>query len=158
MGRIKQQRRVSEKKPPCAVCEELRSYLTRFNRDTELPVRYSQLLHWDEAMPLYDKNGDDTLWLTVVYSPEKMKQFSAGLKKIYAMLKTDGDMSFIDHLYVDRIDSCTFGNSNPFRIRIVNSHNENQDYYYIKKTDASRIFGLELEHLLSPNRIHYFTF
>ena len=73
------------------------------------------------------------------------------------MLKTDGDLSFIDHLYVDRIDFCTFGNSNPFRIRIVNSHNENQDYYYIKKADASRIFGLELEHLLSPNRMHFFT-
>ena len=59
---------------------------------------------------------------------------------------------------MDRIDFCTFGNSNPFRIRIVNSHNENQDYYYIKKADSSRIFGLELEHLLSPNRMHYFTY
>jgi len=63
----------------------------------------------------------------------------------------------MDHLYVDRIDFCTFGNSRPFRIRIVNAYNDNQDYYYIKKADASRLFGLELEHLLSPNRIHYFT-
>lgn len=124
----------------------------------ELPVRYSQLLHWDEAMPLYDKDGQDTLWLTVAYSPERMQQFSIGLKKIYAMLKAHGDLSFMDHLYVDRIDFCTFGNSNPFRIRIVNAHNDNQDYYYIKKADASRIFGLELEHLLSPNRLHYFTY
>lgn len=158
MPTIGPQRRATNKKPSYPISEELRNYLTRFNRDKELPVRYSQLLHWEEAMPLYDKDGEDTLWLTVVYTPEKMMQFSVGLKKIYAMLKTGGDLSFMDHLYVDRIDFCTFGNSNPFRIRIVNSHNDNQDYYYIKKADASRIFGLELEHLLSPNRIHYFTF
>jgi hypothetical protein len=158
MSEIAPQRRQTNKKPSYPINESLRGYLARFNRDIEIPVRYSQLLHWEDAMPLYDKNGDDTLWLTVVYSPDKMKIFSAGLKKIYAMLKTDGDLSFMDHLYVDRIDFCTFGNSNPFRIRIVNSHNDNQDYYYIKKADASRIFGLELEHLLSPNRIHYFTY
>ena len=158
MSKIVQQRRQTDKKPSYPISDPLREYLARFNRDKELPVRYSQLLHWEEAMPLYDKEGEDTLWLTVVYTPEKMKQFSVGLKKIYAMLKTDGDLTFMDHLYVDRIDFCTFGNSNPFRIRIVNSHNDNQDYYYIKKADASRIFGLELEHLLSPNRMHYFTF
>jgi hypothetical protein len=61
------------------------------------------------------------------------------------------------HLYVDRIDFCTFGNSTPFRIRIVNAYNDNQDYFYVKKADASRIYGLELEHLLSPNRINYIT-
>ncbi|MCZ6675170.1 MAG: hypothetical protein O7C75_19725 [Verrucomicrobia bacterium] len=158
MSKVGQQRRATNKKPSYPISDELREYLARFNRDKELPVRYSQLLHWEEAMPLYDKDGNDTLWLTVVYNPEKMKQFSEGLKKIYAMLKTAGDLTFMDHLYVDRIDFCTFGNSNPFRIRIVNSLNENQDYYYIKKADASRIFGLELEHLLSPNRIHYFTY
>ena len=158
MAGTTQQRRATNKKPSYPISPELREYLTRFSRDKELPVRYSQLLHWEEAMPLYDKNGEDTLWLTVVYTPEKMQQFSIGLRQIYAMLKTDGDLSFMDHLYVDRIDFCTFGNSNPFRIRIVNSHNENQDYYYIKKADASRIYGLELEHLLSPNRIHYFTY
>ena len=80
-------------------------------------------------MPLYDKDGEDTPWLTIVYTPGKMEQFSLGLKKIYAMLKTDDDLTFMDHLYVDRIDFCTFGNSNSFRIRIMNSHNDNQDYY-----------------------------
>ena len=56
-----------------------------------------------------------------------------------------------------RIDYCTFGNSNPFRIRIVNRLNDNYDYFYIKQADASRIYGLELEHILSPNRISYFV-
>ena len=44
-----------------------------------------------------------------------------------------------------------------FRIRIVNKYNDNYDHYYIKIADASRIYGLELEHILSPNRIVFFT-
>ncbi|MDB2499566.1 hypothetical protein N9X40_01795 [bacterium] len=76
MSKLGPQRRATDKKPSYSIGDELREYLARFNRDMELPVRYSQLLHWDEAMPLYDKDGEDTLWLTVVYSPEKMKHFS----------------------------------------------------------------------------------
>ena len=71
--------------------------------------------------------------------------------------KTEGDFSFTKHLDVARIDYCAFGNSNPFRIRIVNRYNDNYDYYYIKQEDASRVYGLELEHLLSPNRMTYLT-
>lgn len=133
----------------------LLEYLARYNRIFELPVSYSRLTEWQETMPLYDDDGNDTLWRTVIYRPEVMKRLNKHLTNIYALLKTEGDISFSDHLVVDRIDYCTFGNSNPFRIRIVNSYNDNQDYYYIKKLDASRIYGLELEHLLSPNRMHY---
>jgi hypothetical protein len=81
----------------------------------------------------------------------------AGLVKMYAILKTEGDLSFSKHLDVARVDFCSFANSSPFRIRIVNKFNDNYDHYYIKQADASRIYGLELEHLLSPNRIHFFT-
>jgi hypothetical protein len=66
-------------------------------------------------------------------------------------------MQYINHLDVAAIDFCFFGNSQPFRIRIINKYNDNYDHYYIKQADTSRIFGLELEHLLSPNRITYFT-
>jgi len=55
------------------------------------------------------------------------------------------------------VDYCSFGNSHPFRIRIVNKFNDNYDHYYIKIADASRVYGLELEHILSPNRITFFT-
>ena len=79
------------------------------------------------------------------------------LVKIYAILKTEGDFSFTSHLDVARVDYCTFGNSHPFRIRIVNKYNDNYDHYYIKIADASRIYGLELEHILSPNRMTFFT-
>ncbi|MEM7657951.1 MAG: hypothetical protein AAF399_17630, partial [Bacteroidota bacterium] len=67
----------------------------------------------------------------------------------------NGDLSVMEHLYVDRIDLCLYGNTNPFRVRIVNQINDNFDYFYIKHADASRIYGLELEHLLSPNRISF---
>ncbi len=67
---------------------------------------------------------------------------------MYAILKTEGDLTFTSHLDVARIDYCSFGNSNPFRIRIVNKYNDNYDHYYIKIADASRIYGLELEHIL----------
>ena len=147
----------TKKKPMYAIGDGLRTYLRQYNREFDLPVSYSRLLEWVEAMPLYGPDGQDTLWRTVIYLPEIWRRLNKQLTKIYAMLKTEGDTSFTDHLYVDRVDYCTFGNSNPFRIRVVNSYNDNQDYYYIKKSDASRIYGLELEHLLSPNRMHYFV-
>jgi hypothetical protein len=147
----------TKKKPMYPVGAGLRAYLKRYNREFELPVSYSRLLEWVEAMPLYDNDGQDTLWQTVIYRPEIWRRLNKHLTGIYALLKTEGDTSFTDHLFVDRIDYCTFGNSNPFRIRVVNSYNENQDYYYIKKSDASRVYGLELEHLLSPNRMHYYV-
>src|SRR5690554_7521140 len=66
-----------------------------------------------------------------------------GLRQIYAELKTGGDTEIISHLTVGQIDYCLFGNSNPFRIKIVNKLNDHHDYFYIKKADASRIYGLE---------------
>ena len=48
-----------------------------------------------------------------------------------------------------------FGNSNPFRIKIRNNLNDNFTYYYIKKADSSRIYGLELEHITSPYNLNY---
>jgi hypothetical protein len=80
-----------------------------------------------------------------------------GLVHMYAILKTEGDLRFSKHLKVARIDYCTFGNSNPFRIRIVNQYNDNYDHFYIKVADASRVYGLELEHILSPDHINFFT-
>ena len=37
----------------------------------------------------------------------------------------------------------------------MNRFNDNYDHFYVKISDANRIFGLELEHVLSPNRITY---
>jgi hypothetical protein len=40
-------------------------------------------------------------------------------------------------------------------VRIVNKLNDLFDYFYVKQADMSRIYGMELEHLLSPNKINY---
>jgi len=67
-------------------------------------------------------------------------------------------MEVIEHLAVTRVDYCTFGNTKPFRIRISNQLNDNYDHFYIKQIDSSRIYGLELEGILSPNRVSYLTY
>lgn len=147
----------TRKKPNYPVIPPLLEYLAHYGRCINLPVDYSRLSDFNEAAPLYDNQGRDTLWESVIYPQHEMKRLSRDLTVLYVMLKADGDLSLAEHLYADRIDYCTFGNSNPFRIRIVNALNDNQDYYYVKKADASRIYGLELEHLLSPNRMLYYT-
>jgi len=146
---------ISKKKIPYPVSHNLRSYLRKFGRQSRLPILYEDLIRYNSAIPLYDHSGKDTLWETVFYSQSEAEHLNQGLKKIYSMLTADGDVSVIQHLYIDRIDICPFGNSKPFRIRVVNNMNDNFDYYYIKTADASRVYGLELEHLISPNKIKY---
>jgi hypothetical protein len=146
---------ISKKKKHYKIKKALRKYLEEYSREIELPIAYSDLDHYQNTMPLYSKTGKDTLWETVFYSPAEMEEINEGLCLTYALLKTEGDLTVMDHLYVDRIDYCPFGNSKPFRVRITNRFNDNYDYFYVKKADASRIYGLELEHILSPNRISY---
>ena len=141
------------KKPTFPVGEGLRSYLRTYKRERELPVTYERLRGFTESIPLTDADGKPTLWDTVIYDGAEMRSLNEALKEVYALLRVDGDMSVVQHLYADRVDFCTFGNSTPFRIRIVNAYNDNQDYFYVKRADASRVYGLELEHLLSPNRL-----
>lgn len=149
--------RPSKKKPIFPVNEQLRMYLLQYGRETKLPVSYQDLQRYRYTTALKDRHGNETAWEKVSYDMREWEWLRNGLVRIYAILKTEGDMSFINHLDVARIDFCYFGNSQPFRIRIVNKYNDNYDHYYIKQADASRIYGLELEHLLSPNRITYFT-
>lgn len=147
----------TQKKPSYPISDGLRAYLRGYRRDRELPVTYERLRHFREAMPLVDADGQPTLWDSVIYPAEEMPALNEGLKRIYALLKVDGDFSVMQHLYIDRVDYCSFGNSTPFRIRIVNAYNDNQDYFYIKRADASRVYGLELEHLLAPFRLNFLT-
>jgi hypothetical protein len=149
---------ITKKKIQYQVSENLRSYLKRFGRQISLPLHYQDLLRYNNAIPLYDQNGKDTLWETVFYPQNELSHLNNSLKKIYSMLTADGDVSVIQHLYIDRVDICPFGNSKPFRIRIVNNMNDNFDYYYVKTADASRVYGLELEHLISPNKIKYLIY
>jgi hypothetical protein len=146
---------MSKKKPFYPVGKGLRVYLNKYDREKEIEITYDDLMRSEEGFPLYDSKGNDTLWLSMMYPEELYRELTTGLTQIYSYLRTDGDDSEMQHLRVDRIDYCTFGNSKPFRIRIVNGFNDNYDYFYVKRTDASRIYGLELEDILSPNRINF---
>ncbi|MCR5886939.1 hypothetical protein LRS06_03935 [Hymenobacter sp. J193] len=146
---------ISRKKISYPISERLRLYLQHYDREAPLPITYADLLRSGGAYPLLDRQGRDTLWETLFYEPQTLQELSHGLTEVYALLKTGGDLSFTEHLLADRIDYCRFGNSNPFRVRIVNQFNDNYDYFYVKRADASRVYGLELEHLLAPNSINY---
>lgn len=145
----------SKKKVPFPISSRLQKYLQAQNRAQSLPIQYQDLLRYNTSTPLMDLEGNDTLWETVYYSESDMRDINEALKLIYAYLKTDGDVEVLDHLTIARIDFCTFGNTKPFRIRIINRLNDNYDHFYIKKSDASRVYGLELEDVLSPNKVIY---
>ena len=143
------------KKPTYLVSKVLRDYLLLTGRETDVSISYQDLLQYRSAITLFDNKHDDTLWETLIYNESDRHFIHDCLKKAYAQLKVGGDVMIYDHLYVDRVDYCLYANTRPFRVRIVNRLNDLFDYFYVKQADMSRIYGMELEHLLSPNRIHY---
>ncbi len=66
---------------------------------------------------------------------------------MYTILHADGSDATLPYINIDRIDYCSFGNTKPFRIKVRNILNDNYICLYIKKADASRIYGLEPEHI-----------
>ncbi len=146
---------ISKKKIIYPIGAGLRRYLTHYGREVDIPIHYHELLRYTNSIALYDSKEQDTYWETVFYDQSDREEIHQNVKKIYALLKAGGDLSVMEHLYIDRIDLCVFGNTQPFRVRMVNRINDNFDYFYIKNADASRVYGLELEDLLSPNRISY---
>ena len=147
---------ISKKKILFPISDSLKQYLLKFDRIHEVDLIYDDLNHYNSSVPLLDKKGNDTLWESLLFSPSYFQELSVKMITIYALLKADGDSSMESHIKLDCIDYCTYGNTKPFRVKITNKLNDNYDYFYIKKIDASRIYGLEIEHLLSPSRINYF--
>jgi len=146
---------MSKKKPTFPVNKLLDSYLKKYNRNVKIAVLYEDLLRFQGSVVLYDKNDVDTLWIRTFYSDFDRQEIDASLKKIYTILHSDGNDETIPFLNVDGIDYCSFGNSKPFRVKIRNIINDNYTYFYVKKADASRIYGLELEHILSPHNMNF---
>jgi hypothetical protein len=148
---------IARRKTRYPVSPTLRQYLHHFDRWRDIPAIYERLARFSGAAPYEDPRGRETLWLTVMYPPDALEELRPQLTAIYSELKLGRGSAAEQHghLVVDRIDFGDFGNSRPFRIRITNLFNDNSDYFYVKKADASRIYGLELEHILSPSRINY---
>ena len=146
---------LSKKKPAFPVSKMLHEYLTMHSRNIKIPIYYDDLLRFQGGIEIFDDNDNDTLWISVYYAEHERNEIELSLKKMYTILHADGSEAMLEFLAVDTIDFCTFGNTKPFRVKIRNILNDNYTYLYVKKTDASRIYGLELEDMLSPNHINY---
>ncbi len=149
---------MSRKKPSYPINDQLYAYLTEYNRNIKIPIFYDDLLRFVGGIAVYDKNGEDSLWIRVYYSDHERDEIDLSLKRMYIILHGDGTEDSISFLNVDAIDYCTFGNSKPFRVKVRNILNDNHTYIYIKKADASRVYGLELEHILSPHNINFLVY
>ena len=146
---------MSKKKPFFPINDRLNEYLSEYNRNLKIPVFYEDLKRFSGSVSVFNKKDKDTLWVRVFYSEFERQDIDLSLKKVYNLLHSDGNESNIDLLNIDAIDYCTFGNSKPFRIKIRNIVNDNFTYFYVKKTDASRIYGIEFEHMLSPRNLNF---
>lgn len=146
---------ISKKKVPFLVSPELQAYLQDHGRSVEIPVSYDDLLRFEGSLAIHDAEDRDTLWVDCLYANTDREELVLNLKQLYSILHADGSDSILPFITVDSIAFCTFGNTKPFRIKIRNILNDNYIFLYIKKCDASRIYGLELEQLLSPNRINF---
>ncbi len=152
------QKLMSQKKPAFPVTDKLNKYLVEHSRNIKIPIFYDDLLRFQGSIVVYDKNDEDTLWVRTYYSDSEREEIDLSLKKVYTILHSNGNEAIIKYLNVDAVDYCTFGNSKPFRIKVRNILNDNYTYFYIKKTDASRIYGLELEHILSPYNLNFLVY
>lgn len=146
------------KKQTYPINKSLLEYLERYDRVSKVSIFYDDLLRFSGSVVVYDSNEMDTLWIRVYYSEFERNEIDFNLKKIYSYLHSDGNQDTIKFLNIDAIDYCTFGNSKPFRIKVRNILNDNYVYFYVKKADASRVYGLELEHILSSDKINFLVY
>ena len=146
---------ISKKKPFFHISKKLKDFLKTHDRWIDDVISYDDLLRFSESVNLYDKKNRDTLWVRLIFNENERQEIDNNLKIIYTLLHSDGNPSSIPYLSIDSVDYCTFGNSKPFRIKIRNIVNDNFTYFYVKKTDASRVYGIEFEHMLSPRNLNF---
>ncbi len=132
-----------------AVSSSLQQYLQQCKKDVLLPLSYKDLLQYEYSNAIKDEKGKHTHWERVVYSEKLFTTLKEKLQALYVQLKNETSIE------IESIDFCEFANSMPFRINISNTANNNKDFFYIKSADASRIYGLELEQLLTDNHINF---
>ena len=146
---------ISKKKPFFNISKKLKDFLKTHDRWIDDVISYDDLLRFSDSVNLYDKKNRDTLWIRLIFNESERQEIDNNLKIIYTLLHSDGNPSSIPYLSIDSVDYCTFGNSKPFRIKIRNIVNDNFTYFYVKKTDASRVYGIEFEHMLSPRNLNF---
>ncbi len=144
---------IEYKKPFYKIKAPLREHLKQYSRLVDLPITYRDLTHYRELIPMTDGNENPTLWYGVLYNHNELDFLQHQLVRVYELLVADGDN--MPYLRIESIEFCSFGNSKPFRIKVVNEINDNHDYFYIKRADASRVYGLELEEIFSPDKVSF---
>src|SRR5690606_23993349 len=97
---------ISKKKPSYPISPMLKEYLALYDRSQGLPLEYADLLDNGELIPVYDRDGQETHWYTMLYPRSYRDEIDAKLKTVYSYLSTAGDIRAIKHLYIDRIDFC----------------------------------------------------
>ncbi len=133
------------------VSNRLQTYLQQYKKDTPLLVAYKELMHYEYSNAIKDANGKHTYWEKVVYEAALFEQLKQKLIALYRLLSKEDTAG----IKVISIDFCEYANSMPFRINLVNTIDNTENCFYIKSADASRIYGLELEQLLTHNRINF---
>jgi hypothetical protein len=133
------------------VSNGLQQYLKKYGRDIELPITYNDLLHYQYTNAIKDKQGKHTHWENVVYAAEILEPLHKKLLDIYQLLTQQQ----ADNFTIEAIDFCEFANSMPYRITVLHKQTKKRSWFYIKMADASRLFGLELEHLFTTNTINF---
>jgi len=144
---------IENKKPIYKVKAPLREHLKIYGRYVPLPISYSDLENYTDLIPITDNSGVPTLWYAVLYDRFLLEDLQERLTTVYELLVADG--VDIPYLSISSIEFCSFGNSKPFRIKVVNEVNDNHDYFYVKKADSSRVYGLELEEIFSPDKVSF---
>jgi hypothetical protein len=74
------------KKPLFPVSVSLRNYLQKTQREIDVPIGYTDLLHYNSSITFFDRKGEDTLWETLIYSESDRQFIHESLRKIYALL------------------------------------------------------------------------
>jgi len=131
------------------VSKPLQQYLQQYKKDIALPLAYKELLHYEYSNAIKDDKGKHTHWESVLYSEALLATLKVKLQRLYGLLKNEPGIQ------IDSIDFCEFANSMPFRINFTHTKNNRKDRFYVKSADASRIYGLELEQLLTNNHINF---
>ena len=81
---------ISKKKPSYPINLSLRKYLKKHEREFEVSITYDDLLRFSGGIEIYDKDDNDTLWLSVFYNEFERNEIDASLKRIYSKLHYDG--------------------------------------------------------------------
>lgn len=130
------------------VSEGLRDYLLQCHLERSIPVTYRDLHHYRYTDALRDEQGKHTHWERVIYHDSDFAKLQHQLSTCWQIL------TGTSLLEVASVDYCEYANSMPFRIN-VRLPDQTATCFYIKTADASRVYGMELDRLLSDHSLTY---